>query len=273
KYSKGTLTDLGYYLGDSRAEALAANDGGSVIVGWSGAEGSTTSTKNAVTWTGAGTKVLPKLAGAVLCSATDVSKDGSVIVGECDGIPVRWKAGVVESLPAPEGLFALETLVSGNGTTVVSTLSKYPYIRPAVWDEAQRAFEVVPNFANYTQCVLKALTHDGEAGVGTCASASVGTAVRWSSGLGLTGLPSCREDVSVYQSYDISGDGSVIVGDCVWSGNEAIPNILTRLPSSVTGDDAYSSSTTRHVSADGKRLVISMMNAKFDTDWALVRLD
>ena len=90
------MVGLGYLPGDTNSNALGVSADGSVVVGSSGYQlyVGGPGYSQAFRWTaGSGMVGLGYLLGGIYSSATAVSGDGSIVVGDNGGEALRWTAG------------------------------------------------------------------------------------------------------------------------------------------------------------------------------------
>lgn len=267
RYSNGQLRDLGTYIGDWSSEAHAASDNGEVIVGFSGRNSTFSSPvpdrTRPVKWLGTNIAELPPPEGALKCEANDVTPDGKIIVGSCDGNIVRWVDGVRTDLMKPAGAAQCwNPNVSADGKVIagicappsqVDSRGVYPFF----WTE-QGEFTLVPNLTTYPQCAFYDLSADGTVAVGVCGGGSVSAAIKWTQAAGVQRIGSGT--VATESASGVSGDGTVFVGNSanvasLWRNNEPVP-IKDLLPAAVRDQiPNWDLLNALAVSRDGKTIV------------------
>lgn len=194
----------------------AASSNGNAIVGTALLPGGTQGSV-AFRWTlGAGFAMLPRPVGAWTCEARAVSADGAIAVGESVGPSgsnaVLWdiqgQLRDLGDLPGYEGSGDRAIDVSADGTVVVGDAGG----RPFRWTAAS-GMQPLGDFDGY----VAAMSGDGRTVVGRTAE---GRAFCWSEDAGLTllsmaGFPA---GAGAYDAWDVSYDGSIIVGSGAWDG-------------------------------------------------------
>lgn len=214
--------------------------------------------------------------GTGVSFATDMSADGSVIVGYAQTatgeVPFIWRDGALEALTdLPGGATSARPLrVSDDGSTMVGiTIASEPF-RPAEvfrWTESEGFSVVGPACGPYSLC-LEAwklrVNEDGSVIAGTLVEGDdeIPSAFRWTESEGLAYL---GPDAEPYLStvHDMNADGSVIVGEMdgsqgygrayVWdeaTGLEALSERLEAEDVDLTGWNLAGGEI--QVSADGK---------------------
>lgn len=116
RWTSAGMQDLGVLPGGTYSLGLAISGNGGVIVGNGDADGAA----RAYRWTQAdGMVPLIPLPGSGFDGAYAVSADGTTIAGVSDGLPVRWRNDVPESLGALAGLSYLSpSAVSADGLMI-----------------------------------------------------------------------------------------------------------------------------------------------------------
>jgi len=220
--------------------------------------------------------------GTGVSFATDMSADGSVIVGYAQiaagEVPFIWRDGALEALTDLPGdaTTARPLRVSDDGSTLVGiTIESSGQFRPVDvfrWTESEGFSVVAPACAAYTLC-LEAwklrVNEDGSAIAGTRPygddTSGAVSAFRWTESEGLVYL---GPDAEPYPStvLDMNADGSVIVGQMdasqgygrayLWdeaSGLEPLSERLEAADVDLTGWNLADGEV--QVSADGKVVV------------------
>ncbi|MBA3483694.1 MAG: PEP-CTERM sorting domain-containing protein [Pirellulales bacterium] len=215
--SAGGIVGLGDLPGgifESLASGVSAD--GSVVVGY----GTTVSGREAFLWTSDGGMVglgdLP--GGALFSEAYRVSADGSVVVGRgssASGFQAfRWTSGGgMVGLGFPEAWD-----VTGDGSVVVGGGSLGGIVPQAVrWtsDGGAVGLGVLPDGG--VDSAAFGVSADGSVVVGWGRSQSGGfrlnlEAFRWTSDSGMIGLGDLPGGLFESFAYDVSGDGSIVVG-------------------------------------------------------------
>lgn len=128
----GGMQRLGFaFPGQNYSEANAISRDGNVIVGMSQGANSTPFAWTAAT----GMRVLPLLPGATSGNAFGTNHDGSIIAGLSGGIGVLWTGSTVQALTNPVGWTGNgATDVSDDGSVVIGTLNNAGQISlPHIW--------------------------------------------------------------------------------------------------------------------------------------------
>jgi probable HAF family extracellular repeat protein len=207
---------LGSLPGWNESHATAISDDGRVVVGQSGAE--------AFRWTLAGGMVgLGILPGGAFVgsAASDVSADGSVVVGQAYGAggeAFRWSAadGMVGLGNLPGGTSSGASGVSANGSVIVGSGRNSSNRQEAFrWTEAGGMVGIGDLPGGSFSSAAGDISAVGSVVVGT----SVGTlgfteAFRWTESEGMIGLGDRPGPAQAHGSYahGVSADGSVVVG-------------------------------------------------------------
>jgi probable HAF family extracellular repeat protein len=146
---------------------------------------------------------------------TDISADGSVIVGQSVGRAARWENGIVSRLGIlsgqPLATASIANGTSADGSVLVGT-SGVDAGTPA------RAFRweggtMTALSPEYTQAL--GASADGSVVVGYVCSPSVCEAFRWTANTGIVGLGFRADPNSIARAT--SADGSVVVGESGWA--------------------------------------------------------
>jgi probable HAF family extracellular repeat protein len=254
----GGMVALGFLPGGSYSEANDVSADGSVITGHSGGTG------EAFRWTSDGGMVgLGGLASEDQggSAAVGVSANGSVIVGRSASLPsgieaFRWSSdgGMVGLCDLPGGdFFSGATGVSGDGSVVVGwdysdslSLSGYEAFR---WTAGGGMVGLGHLFSGETG-EPTGVSADGSVIVGYSLSSDY-EAFRWTSDGGMERLwdvllaagvdPAADGWTGLLAAYDISADGSTIVGNGYRNGNiEAFVAVIpfsSPLPGDFNGDN------------------------------------
>ena len=203
--------------------AYAVSADGSVVVGSYGAT-SAPGQGRAYRWTAAdgAVRLVPETDPFQPESATDVSADGSVIVGygrSSAGVEAyRWTAaGGVERLGRlPGRTTSWGQGVSADGATVVGYSGETAFL----WTAAggMKDLGVLPAPVN-GNCAASAVSADGAVAVGVCSRFTPGSgtqteAFRWTRAGGIVGLGDLGPagDPLGSSAFDVSDDGAVVVG-------------------------------------------------------------
>jgi probable HAF family extracellular repeat protein len=158
--------------------------------------------------------------GTIASYATDVSADGSVVVGKGNdstiGEGFRWTASTgmigLGNIPNPVSPISKATSISANGQIVAGVGSEAQQSRAVQWTAATGMVDLgSPNPLLSSRA--EAVSGDGNTFVGATGTGGVdaGVALRWRPGEGyvpLNPLPPGGNSIA----YDVSYDGSVIVG-------------------------------------------------------------
>lgn len=182
---------------------------GNVIVG-SGSSGGNPDIRGGVRWQNGVVTVLSPPLGYV----TNVSADGSTVIGGASGNKVRWQNGVITVIPnLPNTNRGAANATSADGSVVVGTddLSSGLGYRAFRWQNGVTTglASLIPAYPGDSSAVD--VSADGSTVVGWHQGGSVTTAVFWKDGA-ITNL-GCGPDGGYYCGANaVSGDGSVIVG-------------------------------------------------------------
>jgi probable HAF family extracellular repeat protein len=153
--------------------------------------------------------------------ATDVSADGSVVVGKGNiGVnsseAFRWTASTgmigLGNVPSPVSSFSVATGVSANGQSVSGVGSEIIQSKAAKWIAGSGMIDL-GSPTPLQSARAEAISGDGQVIVGAhdLGGVDAGYALRWSQGQGYT-LLSPLPTGSKSNAFDVTGDGSVIVG-------------------------------------------------------------
>jgi len=174
--SAGGMQGLGYTFPEHvYSEANAISRDGNVIVGMSQSSGGRTDAFRWTA--AGGMQALPLLAGATSGWAYGTNHDGSIVAGRSGGIGVLWLGNTVQSLTNPIGWTgAGATDVSDDGSVVIGSLNNATQIFvPHIWTAANGwqapdvyfAAQGFPVPAEWTVSSLNALSADGRTFAGT----------------------------------------------------------------------------------------------------------
>jgi uncharacterized membrane protein len=173
---------------------------GDVVVGESTA---TQTTSVAVVWRDdAGPERLPLPPGSDDGAARAVSRDGSIVVGclgGCDAV-VRWKAGAVAVVSAPDGLALAAHPLSEDGAVLAGTVTGEPEKGVRV------SGKTVTSPGDGTR--VEAISDDGKVLVGNVGA----DAVLWR-GKAITRLGTLAGYDACY-ARSVSADGARVIGNC-----------------------------------------------------------
>ncbi len=256
--SAASFQGLGFLPGGGGSVAKDVSGDGSVVVGYGD---SANSSNEAFRWTaGGGIEGLGDLAGGLFLSeASSISADGSTIVGfsySANGREAfRWTASedMVDLGDLPGSFRSMANGVSADGSVIVG----YSFGSNSMAFYWTNNGGMVPlgNGSDYVNLSVEAISSDGLTVIGQGGS----HAARWTAQEGMVSLgllPGVTSGNSY--AYDVSADGSVIVGDS--SSLVALHNEAFRWTSDAgmiglgLPDGAYSSKANG-VSADGSIVV------------------
>ncbi len=261
--SAASFTRLGFLPGGGKSFANDVSADGSVVVGYGGSSNSST---EAFRWTaGGGIEGLGDLAGGSFWGeASSISADGSTIVGysiSTNGMEAfRWTEGqgMIGLGDLPGLSFRSEAVgVSADGSVIVgSGIARDG--RTFYWT-TNGGMVPLGNGSGYVSLSVEAVSGDGLTVVGEGGFDGNTRAASWTEDDGMVSLGQLGGEIDNRSfAYDVSADGSVIVGDSSslvalhdeafrWTADEGM--IGLGLP---TG--AYSSKANG-VSADGSIVV------------------
>jgi uncharacterized membrane protein len=219
--TSGGVQSLGVLPGNESAPgrasaAFAASTDGSVVVGVD-----STGADQAFVWTEAGgMQPLGFLPGASDSFATDVSGDGSVVVGVSGGRAFRWtEAGGMEEIVAlgfnPETFFGESILlsVSGDGSTIAGATNGEAFR----WTDAG-GIELLENPSpGFFDTYANAISSDGSTVVGTSYDSDYSqyASESWNATGEVSFIPRATStfgDQLSHLALAVSGDGSIVVG-------------------------------------------------------------
>jgi len=243
--ASGGLVELGGLPG-AASDAVYPRDAsfdGSVIVGHALSD---TGWKP-VRWTSAGGWVeLGELAAGAIGGADAVSSDGSVAVGESDGLPFRWtSAGGMAALSGlgdtPDAVWDL----SADGSVAVGY--EWPSGEAYRWT-SPGTVELLGVLPGDEASAAWAVSADGSTVAGDSASGDGQRVFRWTPGGGmedlgtLPGQTECRPNA-------VSGDGGVVVGFC-YAYAPIEPSFVWTADTGLVGAKDYFASKGVDVSGD-----------------------
>jgi probable HAF family extracellular repeat protein len=216
RWVSGTVQDLGALNPNAHeAQALAVSDDGTKAVGW--ARG-TSGFQRPFLWTASGgMQELPNVPGSDAI-ATDISRDGSVIVGrfyvDAEGSwhAFRWSGGVVTDLGfLPSGGRDSEAgAVCGLGAAVVGSTVDSTTIQRAFRWRAGSSMQNLGGVGKNSLAYAKGCSDDGNVVAGTSMDDKGNLrATRWDAS-SPRDLGTLGGDMS--EAHAISSDGSVVVG-------------------------------------------------------------
>jgi probable HAF family extracellular repeat protein len=241
-----------------------SNYSGTTLVGSDGID--------ALRWnSAAGFETLTRLAGGKRSSATGVSSDGAVTVGESDSMlgtrAVRWTlGGGVESIGTlAGGNFSSAQGVSANGTTVIGYSDSAFGGRAFRWDAASgmQSLGVVGN-RDYSTAV--SVNSEGSVIVGHSGNYSGDPsaldirAFRWTDAGGMQDLGVLSGSRYSYASAT-DASGAVVTGWCegissvtafLWHRNFGMVSLSAHLSSQGLDTTGWAFETIRGISADGR---------------------
>ena len=207
---------LNYLPGHNRSAAYGVSADGAVIVGESRPHPADTTAVEAFRWTQNG---MDSVASNAYASA--VSDDGSVVVGTMDGAAFRWTASTDPvDLPAlPGGGVSYGRDCSGNGSVAVGYGTSATGTQAFRWTVAGGTVGL-GYLPGGSRSEAHAISADGSVVVGSAHSAEGEVAFIWDAEHGMRPLldvlvQDCGLDMTgwkLFRAYDVSGDGTVIVG-------------------------------------------------------------
>ena len=249
----GGFTALPLPSGSLSGVAFGISADGSTVVGYVTPTGGTgDSPPRACYWLNG---TAPVIIGPDNSSATDVSADGSSIVGGIQGVGLfRWTAagGLVNFGTSDDGIAAM----SADGSRVVgSTVTGNPHGQACYWNSAGTRTDL-GYLAGHDQSSASAVSDEGSVIVGTSDTFIVpgdNRAFRWTASTGMVdlGLTGAATEA---RANGISGDGTVVVGDfdasptggaCQWTP----PGSMVEIPGLISGTGASSDGSTIIASA------------------------
>ncbi len=279
----GGMVSLGDLPGGGfQSSAYGVSADGSVVVGdsFSGIFGFDGYQSQAFRWTESGGMVgLGNFPGGMLFNyATDVSADGSVVVGdsfsdifnfyEYESQAFRWTAsgGMVGLGDFPGGmLFSYATGVSADGSVVVGSGSSDSGGQAFRWTESGGMVGLGDLPGGYFVSNANGVSADGSVIVGKGESASGGEAFRWTESGGMVGLGDLPGGYFSSNALDVSADGSVVVGVSystfgdeafLWTELDGMQNLRDLLVAAgVSGLDGWILRSATAISADGRTIV------------------
>ena len=200
---------LGFMDGGDRSKGNGISGDGSTVIG-----SATNSAGNnrAFVWTaGEGMRDLENPTGGEFNThAFSISRDGSVIVGSSDNQAFRWtsESGIVE-LEGLAGQTSYSGDVSGDGKVVIGRSSETGAFR---WTQETGAISISSQTPGVTT-LAHATSFDGSVIVGELIDGPVNsTDFRWTEATGFESVGDLPGGGLFSRSYDVSDDGSAIVG-------------------------------------------------------------
>jgi len=231
-WSNGSFGNLGGFW-VPRTSATATNRDGSVCVGgiaFNGVEWPVAWGRNGTPYEVLSVYFQDPVGNAMFAGASDISDDGTIIVGTAQGQAkraVRWTSTDNEIIPLPTGAGSSSAYgCSGDGGTVVGdagfrvsqSSSTYRAFR---WT-AQAGSQALEELPGTVSSSARATSTDGSAIVGYGNTASSRYAFRWSGARGMEDLGTLPGFMSA-DALGVSGDGSIVAGACSRS-DTYIPN-------------------------------------------------
>lgn len=276
------------------AAAITISADGSVIAGNARQGPFSTDPASAVRWVNIHHAQLLDDGGALWSNAWDNSDDGSVIVGDFGPSDTqlsatRWIDGVQQTLDAiPNQTFSTAQLTSADGQIAIGYATVGGVNVLVQWGPDGAATSATPP-AGMTIEVINAISDDGNAAVGAVSSAGNWAPFVWTAAGGFTIIPEAGrpDDYDISQAYDVSNDGSRVVGTLqssvvfegdppqlgfVWMPEQGLALINDLLASSGFVDPDYWTATA--ISGDGRRLLATgnVDGTAHDTLSLLIRL-
>jgi probable HAF family extracellular repeat protein len=285
--ASGGMVGLGDLPGRELAsQAKAASADGSVMVGFGKPD---LPGYEAFRWTQSEGMVGLGHLGEEYSEATDVSSDGSVVVGISDSTSglqaFRWtqSGGMVGLgfLPGGSGsyFFSEASAVSADGLVVVGTDNSTGSYKAFKWTMSSGMTVLAPSFSYSTHA--KDVSSDGSVVVGNYLYYSKTIAFRWTAEDGMVGLGEIPGYTTTYSTaYATSADGSVVVGGYnnnfgPYSGDEAfiwdkvhgMRNLQDVLENSYGLNlGGWTLIEARGISADGLKIVGIGINSNGNTE-------
>jgi uncharacterized membrane protein len=246
--------------GSESVEIYGTNRDASVVVG------QFSSPSRAFRWTEASgfvsLGVLPGGDASSMSSASDVSSDGSVVVGSSDYQPFRWTSGTgmvklgmptgapSDSIASPRAVSNDGSIIAGNLNASMSNLVRWTETDEVEWIEPARKAEVT------------GISADGEVIVGNADFAGVSEAFRWTRPGGIVSLGRPAPCSRGAYAWGTSGDGRVVAVSCLssdqsylWDVDNGFRSIQHVLESIGADTSAAGSTTVRSLSFDGSTIV------------------
>jgi probable HAF family extracellular repeat protein len=276
------MVGLGNIPDNTASGALGASADGSVIVGWSGS--------GPFRWTQA--QGMVSLDASMGGSASDVSANGSVIVGTASSVIIdseafRWTVTdgmmLLGDLPGSSTLSEVNAL-SADGLVVVGggnlNLDEEAFRWTAT--DGMVGLGDLPGGIFYSSA--QGVSADGSVIVGISRSALVSEAFRWTASGGMIGLGSLPGGQSS-AALDVSADGSIIVGEGLFNSNATAfiwdqPNGMRSLRDVLINDlglggslDGWHLASATGISANGLTIVGYGFNPKGQPEAWIARLD
>ena len=225
------MVRLGLGTGGRYSGGGAVSYDGSIVVG----RASTPANGEAFSWTAAGgIQMLGDLPGGFAdSSAGGISNDGSVIVGRGEpsssdgGNAVRWttSGGMVDMGdvpdPAHSNTYSEARVISADGTVIAGYTEPSPNGAGESWRWTAEGGMVLLGFiptAISTANEPLGISADGSTVVGWGHTGEDRVGYRWTEGTGMQALGDLSGGQFWSKAYDVSGDGSVAVGQSATDG-------------------------------------------------------
>lgn len=227
---RGCFRGLGILPGWETSEARAVSADGRVAVGYCTRVTPSRRVYAAVRWWSDG-RIEQLSSDSEYAAAWGCSEDGTVVVGEFSDTggtrAVQWLPGGQQvTLAVPPGtLRSGASGVSHDGLSIAGYITSPDHVETATIWRLPEGPELLPLPAGITSGQARAISADGSTLVGSVAGPAVvwDRASRWvgdadPSDLGL--LPDFRQS----WAFAVSGDGSIVVGECLREG----PGLVSR---------------------------------------------
>jgi probable HAF family extracellular repeat protein len=208
--------------GNFSSRATAVSDDGSVVVGNSSSAASGANSWEPFRWTRTGGMVgLGFLPGKTYGVASDVSADGSAVVGlgelpstAFEGFHWTAASGMVGLGFLPGGRWSSASSVSANGAVVVGWSTTAGSSEAFRWTQAGGMVGLgdLPGGPSTEGSAAGAVSRDGSVVVGEGRSAAGREAFRWTQATGMVGLGDLPGGEFWSYANAVSADGSVVVG-------------------------------------------------------------
>lgn len=222
RWSGGSFQAIGDFgLGGARASRVS--DDGSVIAGSATIPGNNGLGRDALVWnTATGVTRLFNTGGHSQAHATDLSGDGSVVVGDYLGA-FSWQAGTMTRFDTNA---ATANAISRDGTTIVG--KEFTSDDAYIWN-ASSGHVTMGDF------IATGVSGDGSVVVGRQIVSGNAHAVMWTRGGGLLDLTTSYSSLfphgwSVFSAEDITADGQCILVQAVTNQGTYTSGILCPVP-------------------------------------------